>query len=114
MEVNAVKADIDSITQQLDAKRQAAAAAAGSGAVEPGVLDDEHHQLLQQLKAAKARSVVHLSTGAGSHGGSGDALGESLWVAVHAFHPCDLKQEAVRARALREEQPHTLRKLVSD
>jgi hypothetical protein len=26
--------------------------------MEPGVLDDEHHQLLQQLKAAKARSVL--------------------------------------------------------
>jgi hypothetical protein len=76
VEVNAAKADIDSITQQLEAKRQAAATAGSSG-VEPGVLDDEHHQLLQQLKAAKARSVfkgsAHVSRGFWAHGGGGGA-----------------------------------------
>lgn len=64
VEVNAAKADIDSITRQLEAKRQAAAIVGSSG-MEPGVLDDEHHQLLQQLKAAKARSALKESAHVG-------------------------------------------------
>lgn len=59
--MNAAKADIDHLNQQLESKKQQAAntaAAAGSTGGEPGVLDDEHYQLLQQLKAAKARWVV--------------------------------------------------------
>lgn len=54
VEVNAAKAEIDSLTEQLEVKTQAAGSSGSTGG-EPGVLDDEHYQLLQQLKAAKAR-----------------------------------------------------------
>lgn len=54
VKVNAAKAEIDSLTEQLDVKK-AAAGSSGSTGGEPGVLDDETYQLLQQLKAAKAR-----------------------------------------------------------
>jgi organic radical activating enzyme len=54
VEVNAAKANIDSLTEQLEAKKQAAGSSGSTGG-EPGVLDDEHYQLLQELKAAKAR-----------------------------------------------------------
>lgn len=54
VEVNAVKAEIDSLTEQLEVK-QAAAGSGGSTCGEPGVLDDDHYPLLGQLKAAKAR-----------------------------------------------------------
>jgi hypothetical protein len=56
VEVNAVKAEIDSLTEALEVKR-AAAGSSGSTGGEPGVLDDETYQLLGQLKAAKARWV---------------------------------------------------------
>lgn len=57
-EVNAAKASIDTLTEQLDSKQRAAAAGPASGSRATGdeaVLDDEQYQLLQQLKAAKAR-----------------------------------------------------------
>jgi hypothetical protein len=57
VEVNAAKADIDRIAEQVDARKRpgAAGAAGGSSSGEGDVLDDEQQQLLQELKAAKAR-----------------------------------------------------------
>jgi hypothetical protein len=46
-EVNAAKADIDEVAEHVDARKRAA----GAG----DVLDEEQQQLLQELKAAKAR-----------------------------------------------------------
>lgn len=64
VELNAVKAEIDSLTEQLEVKK-AAAGSSGSTGGEPGVLDDEHYQLLGQLKAAKARWVLGVPVAAG-------------------------------------------------
>jgi hypothetical protein len=58
VEVNTAKADIDSLTQQLQDRKQAgvnSSSSSGHGGEAGGVLDDEQYQLMQQLKAAKAR-----------------------------------------------------------
>lgn len=63
VEVNAAKSDIDTLTQQLEGRKQGVvvpAAASSSSRSEAGyetaMVDDEQYQLLQQqLKTAKAR-----------------------------------------------------------
>lgn len=48
--VNAAKAEIETVTEHLNARKPAS-----STDKDLGVLDDEHYQLLQQLRTAKSR-----------------------------------------------------------